>query len=177
MPIRCLSVMVVTLIALGAPVRADEKSHRAAALELCEVTHMERSMQESMRRMMELQIQQTPQLAQARPQLLKFFEKYLSWGSMKEDFIKLYQQSFSEQELREIIAFYKTPTGQKSVLQMPILLQRGAEIGSARVREHLPELMEMMQAAAKQGGRETGDGVKAKPVARPIADKPGAAQQ
>ena len=155
MPIRSIAVILgcAALCSVGSAVRADEKSHRAAVLELCDVMHMERSMQESMKGMIEMQIQQAPEMARARPQLQQFFDKYLSWASLKEDFVKLYQETFSEPELRQLIAFYKTPTGQKAVLQMPALMQRGAQLGANRVREHTAELLELMQSAAMASPR------------------------
>ena len=147
--IRSFSVILgcVALIGAGSSARADPQSHRAAVLELCDVMHMERTMQESTKGMIDLQIQQMPELARARPQLQKFFEKYLSWASLKEDYVKLYQESFTEPELRQLIVFYKTPTGQKAVQQMPALMQRGAQLGANRMREHTAELMELMQSA------------------------------
>lgn len=157
MPTRSIAVILAcaALCSGVSSVRADEKSHRAAVLELCDVMHMERSLQESMKGMIDLQIQQAPELARARPQLQQFFDKYLSWASLKEDFVKLYQETFSEPELRQLITFYKTPTGQKAVAQMPTLMQRGAQLGANRMREHTGELLELMQSVATTGPRAT----------------------
>jgi hypothetical protein len=116
-------------------------------LELCNVMDLEHIMQDSMNRMIDLQLQQAPQIQSARPQFEKFFNKYLSWTALKDDYVKLYMDTFSEPELRELITFYKTPTGKKAVKQMPQLLQKGAELGASRVREHMGELMQMLQQA------------------------------
>jgi hypothetical protein len=151
---RSLSFAILCCAALSSaatPARADEQTHRAAVLELCDVMHMERTMQESMKNMIEMQMQQVPQMQ--RPQLQKFFDKYLSWASLKEDFVKLYQDTFSEAEVRQLTAFYKTPTGQKAVLQMPALMQRGAQMGANRVREHMGELMELLQTVSEKERR------------------------
>jgi hypothetical protein len=149
---------------LGAQVRADEKSHRAAVTELCTVMQLERMLQDSTDKMMEIQMQQLPGMQHAKAQLDKFFAKYLSWAALKEDYITLYMQTFSEPEVRELIAFYKTPTGSKAVQQMPLLFQRGAEIGSARVRQHMPELMELMKAAAAGDRAAAGQPLEDKPL-------------
>jgi hypothetical protein len=152
--------VLCSALATAAHVRADEKSHRAAVLELCTVMNLEKLMQESMQRMIDLQMQQMPAMKSARGQLEQFFAKYLSWKALQEDFIKLYMDAFNEAELRELVAFYKTPTGQKAVRQMPALMQRGAEIGASRVREHMSELMQMMSAAMPAQDQ-------AKPAAQP----------
>ena len=43
---------------------------------------------ESMNRMIDLQMQQAPQIQGARPQVEKFFNKYLSWNALKDDYVK-----------------------------------------------------------------------------------------
>jgi hypothetical protein len=142
--------------ALAAHVRADEKTHRAAVTELCAVMQLERMLQESTSKMMEIQMQQLPGMQKARPQLDKFFAKYLSWAALKDDFIMLYMQTFSEPEVRELIAFYKTPTGRKAVQQMPVLF-------------------ELMKSAAAGGGMSTGQPLENPPAqARPKSAPPAA---
>jgi hypothetical protein len=42
-------------------------------------------------------------------------------------YMPLYDRYFDEQELREIAAFYRTPTGRKAIQVMPQLLHEGAE--------------------------------------------------
>lgn len=163
------SIKFLSMLALVASVvpvlsaRADENSHRAAVLELCSVMDLEHVMQDSMNRMIDVQLQQAPQMQSARPQFEKFFGKYLSWSALKDDYVKLYMENFTEPELRELITFYKTPTGKKAVKQMPVLLQKGAELGASRVRDHMGELMEMLQQASA-GDKPAGT---AKPAGEP----------
>jgi hypothetical protein len=65
-------------------------------------------------------------------------------------------QSFNEAEARELTAFYRTPLGRKASHEMPLLLQRGAEVGSARVQEHMPELLGLLGAAKGGGAAQPG---------------------
>ena len=46
-----------------------------------------------------------------------------------EAMIPLYEQRFSQQEIRDVIAFYKTPTGQKMLTELPGLMAGGMQIG------------------------------------------------
>lgn len=53
----------------------------------------------------------------------------------------VYASHFSDKELEDVIAFYKTPTGSKMVKKMPALMQEvGAKMGELLPRR-LPELM------------------------------------
>ena len=159
---RLVVASLFTFIGLSLAVhaRADESSHRAATLQLCDVMDIERTMQVSMSRILDLQLQQAPQLQQQRATFEKFFTKYLSWNALKEDFIQLYMQAFSESELRDMIAFYQTPTGKKATHLMPALMQRGAELSLAQLAKHQDELNQMLQSSASPtGGQKKKSGV------------------
>jgi hypothetical protein len=157
-------VVVCSSLALTPRVHADEKSHRAAVLELCSVMKVETLMQEAMQRMIDMQIQQVPAMQGMRGKIEQFFGKYLSWKALQEDFVKMYMEAFSEAELRELVAFYKTPTGQKAVRQMPSLMQRGAEIGAGRMRDHMGELRDLLSSSAPAGDTKPAP-AKAQPAA------------
>jgi uncharacterized protein len=43
-------------------------------------------------------------------------------NEMTNEVVKLYAQRFTEQELKEVIAFYKSPTGKKLLVEEPKLL-------------------------------------------------------
>ena len=45
--------------------------------------------------------------------------------------VDLYARYFTEQEIRDLIDFYQTPTGQKSIAVMPALMQDSMEAGEA----------------------------------------------
>ena len=140
----------VVCLALGAAprARADEASHRAAILELFKLTHMESMMQQSMDATMDAQVKMNPALTKFAPQLREFLAKYMSWKSLQDEFIKIYMKSFSESEVKQIIAFYKTDVGRKTVVEMPKLMEQGMQVGAARVQQHMPELAKILQAEA-----------------------------
>jgi hypothetical protein len=92
-------------------------------------------------------VKQNPSLAPYEPQMRAFLMKHMSWASLKDDMIRIYTAEFSEQELKELMAFYQTPVGKKSVEKMPVLLQKGAEIGQQKIQKHLPELQAAIQGA------------------------------
>ncbi len=44
------------------------------------------------------------------------------FGEVKEGVARLYATHFTEQELKEILAFYKSPTGQKLIKEQPMVI-------------------------------------------------------
>ena len=71
------------------------------------------------------------------------------WEALKDEFVALFMEAFSESELMEMAAFYETPTGQKAIEKTPQLVQRGAQIGARRVKQNKAELERLILAGAK----------------------------
>ncbi len=130
-------------------VLADDESQREAERLLTNM-QMKEMMVESIEKMVDLQMQQNPTLAPYKQVLLQFFEKHMSWESLKPEFVKIYADAFTAAELRDLNAFYATPTGQKTIRMMPSLMTQGAEIGMSRVQANSAELTEMIEAESKR---------------------------
>jgi uncharacterized protein len=140
-----LLVVFLTATLATTAAQADEASHRKAVLELFQLIDMINMLKSSIEVSLKAQVQANPAIAPHEKQLRAFFNKYMSWESLKEEFAVLYQKAFSEAELKQLVAFYKTPVGKKTLVQMPELMQQGAQIGMARVQAHAAELQQMMQ--------------------------------
>ena len=141
--------IVLCVLSVSSLAQADEKSHRAAIIEYFVLADMEGMMQRSMDMMLAAQVQSNPSIAPLMPKMKEFFAKYMSWKSLQEDFVGIYQKAFTEAEFKELLAFYKTPIGRKSLQQMPKLMEQGAMIGSQRVQQHMAELQQMLTAPQK----------------------------
>ncbi len=48
-----------------------------------------------------------------------FFNTYMGWGALKDPTNKIIEARFSEKELRDIVTFYKTPSGQAYASSSP----------------------------------------------------------
>jgi len=79
-----------------------------------------------------------------------FFNETFKWDDVKGELAVMYCDEYTEAEMKELIVFYKTPIGQKSVEKMPILMQRGAEWGMKRSTAKSTELQKrLMPVIAK----------------------------
>jgi hypothetical protein len=139
--------LLLLLLATSALVSgAQTDQHRALAEELTALFHMEDVMEQSIADMLALQIEAQPALKPYEADLSAFLQKHMGWSTLKDDMIGLYAESFSQQELREMIAFYKTETGQKAIRLVPELMNQLSQVSTARVQEHLPELFTALRA-------------------------------
>jgi hypothetical protein len=77
----------------------------------------------------------------------KFMQKYYTWDTLKGDLSKLYAIEFTEDELKQLTAFFNTPLGQKYGDKLITLSQKGMQLGQQIVIDHKPELEQMMKEA------------------------------
>lgn len=144
---------------------ADPTSHRQAVEDLLVAMHTESVMQRSLDTVLDMQVQANPAVAPFRATMAAFFRKYMGWEAIKQDYIALYMEAFTEAEVKDLIKFYGTKTGKKSAVKVPELMAKGAEIGQRQVQAHMPELLKMLEEAAKanQGAAPAGSKPKPKP--------------
>ncbi len=129
---------------------ADQESHRKAADNLLEVMGVENQLQTAIDQSLDLQAKSNPQIAPFKDTMKRFLTKHMSYSSLKEDFITIYVDAFTEEELDEITAFYRTPTGRKMARKMPELTVKGMQLGAKRVQDNQAELRQMIQDEASK---------------------------
>lgn len=127
-------------------------THRAAASELFTVTHIEQTFQAGLDQAVRTQITAQPALRELEHTMRAFFDRYMSFDSIRERFLALYTEAFSELELRQMTAFYRTPVGERAVQEIPELMRRGGEIGAEQVRAHQSELADMIREEMQRRG-------------------------
>ena len=70
----------------------------------------------------------TPQQQQAiekmRKKIVEVMQAELAWEKIEPLYLRLYKESFTEEEIGGMLAFYKTPAGQAVITKMPVLMQK-----------------------------------------------------
>ena len=127
------------------PVEKD--SHTLAIEEFFSAMNMKETSDKTIDQMLAMQVQQQPQLASYKDVMTAFLRKHVSYEALKDDMVKLYKAEFTEDEIREMTAFYRTPVGKKAVSKLPTLTASGAQLGMNRVQSNMGELQ---QAIAKR---------------------------
>jgi hypothetical protein len=156
MNMRKIVVVLVLLLGIAAPAAAQKyepaNSHERAAAELIQLLKVEESSRMAIDAMIESMVAQNPMLAEVRDIFNDFFREFSRWEALYPEYIRIYRNAYTEAELRELIAFYKTPVGRKTVELMPRLMQEGMEVGQRQMEPHLPELQRRLQARMMGGG-------------------------
>ena len=77
---------------------------------------------------------------------ITFMREELSWDSLKPMYIEIYRDSFTQEEIDGLIAFYQSPVGMAFVNKMPMVMQKSMTSMQARMQP----MMEKMRAAMRQ---------------------------
>ncbi|MGH7128168.1 MAG: DUF2059 domain-containing protein [Planctomycetaceae bacterium] len=156
--LRLAAIILVPLVA-AAPAVAQQTpaiapAHEAAVLELFEVMELEEQVRASVALLGGAAGDTSGAASAFGETLLAFFEEHMSWDALRPGYVRIYADVYTEAELRELIAFYRTPIGRKTVEVSPRLIRRSAEVGARIMRQHGPELQRLLleQAQIRQRG-------------------------
>jgi len=56
--------------------------------------------------------------------MLAVLDEELAWSKREPVYVKMYRETFTEEEMLGMLAFYKTPAGQAMINKMPVLMQQ-----------------------------------------------------
>lgn len=85
----------------------------------------------------------------------EFFAEHLRYEDLEAGFARAYTDLFTEEEMRALTAFYRTPAGQRFVELTPELSGRIQQMTVEVMEDSLPELERMIQERLEleEGGR------------------------
>jgi hypothetical protein len=77
--------------------------------------------------------------------MFDFIKSEMSWDKMKVEYGKMYAEVFTPDEIKQLIAFYKTPTGQMFLDKQPLLVQKSMAMGQNMMIGLMPKIQEMVR--------------------------------
>jgi len=125
-------------------IKAVNDSHYEQVETLFKLTQMEKRINESVNSIVQLQLQQNPDIAEKKQALTSFVDKHAGWNALKDDMADMYMRTFSTEELKTINAFYITPAGQKVINTVPQLVQQRNQLAMQRLQKNIDELKTIM---------------------------------
>lgn len=69
----------------------------------------------------------------------------MGWDAMAPTLVAVYQKVYTEQEVRDILAFYRTPTGRSLIAKQPLVLQNSIEAMQARMKTLEPAIRKLVE--------------------------------
>jgi uncharacterized protein len=167
-----MRAVIVVLIAIGLGLngcgaKTQDASRRALAEQLLNEMDMKGTVEKSfamMKKMMPAQLKAaelpkgkadtsstpsdaTKQTAKAMDKMMDTMAQELSWEKMKEDYITIYAETFTEDELKGAVAFYKSPAGKAFSQKQPEVMRRSMELSQRMMLKFMPKIQAMTKDA------------------------------
>lgn len=143
---------------------ADEASHREAAARILEITKADKAMQGGFQAMIDPLVASMRQrgMPEAAAQEVKeafnqWFTKEIKWEDIKPRMVDIYVGQFTESELKDLYAFYQSPTGQKTIEKLPVVMKQGAAIGGEYAQAKQQSLQLKLKEIAEKYAPKKGE--------------------
>ena len=131
------------LAAQSAPIAP---SHMAAARAFVDALRLPEVAAAGVNVSIDEQVRANPALEPFRTTMKEWGVQLFTTDEAKNAFAEVYASTFTESELRQLVAFYQTPLGQKVSASQATLTARGAEIGRNLAQAHQADLMARIQS-------------------------------
>ena len=151
--------ILITLILIILPVLSFAGEKENLAEEIMKLTDVQKMMDQFKFQMQQMQFQMMEQVDisekykgkaiefQSKIQEMIFNE--LSWDKMKSEYVKLFTDVYTIDELRGIAQFYKSPIGQSLIKKQPIIFQKSMMISQSKMQNLIPKLKKMTEEFAE----------------------------
>ncbi|WP_164886970.1 DUF2059 domain-containing protein [Piscinibacter defluvii] len=71
----------------------------------------------------------------------------VGWQKIKPDIVLVYSETFEQEEIDGLIAFYRSPVGKAFVAKTPIVMQKSMALTQTRMQSLLPRMQATMEKA------------------------------
>lgn len=78
------------------------------------------------------------------------FKKEMAWDKLEPMYIRLYRETFTEEEVNGMLAFYKTPAGKAVIEKMPALMQKSAVESQKIISSSMPKMKKIRDDFQKE---------------------------
>ncbi len=157
--LRVLCAAVALACASG-QVFAATASHNAAAekfLTLANADKLGTPVYMQVQQMFAQRFAQTKAPATKQPVLESYqakanaaLDNAIGWNKLKPKMVDLYTQTFSEQELKDLVKFYESPLGKKVLREMPKVTQQSAQLTQQSLEPAVPVVNKLLDDMTKE---------------------------
>ena len=84
--------------------------------------------------------EQAAKAQETQARILDLVRSRISWEKMRPEYVKMYSEIFSDEEISGMLAFYQSPAGRGMLQKMPLVIKQSLEIAQARMAELSPEI-------------------------------------
>jgi len=77
--------------------------------------------------------------------MMQIMKDELSWDKMHGMYVQIYRESFTQEEIDGLVAFYKSPAGIAYIQKMPVVMQKTMGLMQTRMADMMPKMQAEIQ--------------------------------
>ncbi len=136
---KTIAVIMIGLSILIGSAQAQEETKLKLADKLLIVMEMQKTIEQSFGAATQMMPNQANMPPEAQ-EVMNMIIKELSWENIKADYIELYAEVFTEDELKGLINFYESPIGKAYIKKQPELTQKSMMLSQKMMMKVMPKL-------------------------------------
>lgn len=154
---RLMIFILVAFVSCGAFAQASQPASKASIEQLLDITETKQMYEATMQEMTKMVDQSTARIMNRIPpekqakfkkamaQLDAIIKEEMSWDKMKSQYVQIYMETFTQQEIDDLAAFYQTPSGKSFIKKQPLVIQRTSAISQEKMGVMMERFSSMMQ--------------------------------
>lgn len=143
-------VIVCAVLMSVAAAWADEAEHAKLAEQALAAMDVQKTIEQSFEAAKRMQMAQLNNMnlssadaektKKMQTEIMSLVKEEFSWDKVKDSYIKLYADVFTEDELKGLIEFYNSPAGRKFIEKMPELMQKSSMMTQKQMMGLMPKI-------------------------------------
>jgi hypothetical protein len=151
---RILSISI--LAALGVPAFGQTSPKEAKIEKLMSSMNIDKQVNTVFTQMRSMISSQWPATAtgeqkarskELQDKIFDLMQSRMSWENMRPQYVKLYSDTFTDEEIEGLAAFYESPAGKAMLEKMPVLMAKSMSMAQDLMKEIMPQIQQMMKDA------------------------------
>lgn len=86
----------------------------------------------------------------SRVKMMNIMKEVLSWESMEQLYLKVYADTFTQDEIDSMTAFYSSPAGHAVIVKLPLAMKNSMTEMQERMRQVVPKIEQLAKQTAEQ---------------------------
>jgi uncharacterized protein len=91
--------------------------------------------------------EQAAKAREIQSKILDLVKARISWEKMRPQYVQLYSETFSDEEISGMLGFYQSPAGRAMLAKMPTLTTKIMQVAQAQLTDLLPEIQRITREA------------------------------
>ena len=95
-------------------------------------------------------LEQRARAQEVEDKVMDVVKTRLSWNELRPQFVKIYSDTFSDEEISGLLAFYESPAGRAMMEKMPLVRSKTMAVAQAAMSEIMPEIERIAKEEAQK---------------------------